>query len=407
MWQNRDFRKLFTANLVSSFGSQITLLALPLTAISLLQATPLQLGILATCGTLPYLLLSLPAGAMVDRLRRRPILVACDVGRAAILSGVPLLVLLGWLRIEHLYLAAFLTGTFSMIYDISEESYLPSVIAEKELVQGNSQLAAIDASAEMAAPLFAGGLVQVLTAPFAVLVDALSFLWSALWIGRIRKQEAKPAPAPRAHFWREVREGLGYLLRHPLLRPPLLTGLQWQFFGGMKDALLILFLVDTLNLPPVAFGLVYAVGSFSGLVATRFSPRLTEKFGPGPVVIGAALILGIGWLFLPLAGGGPWAAFGIISLGMLLAGAGNMTWNVTTASLTQTITPNRLLGRVNASDRFITWGALPLGSLVGGWLAQQTDVRTAMLLAGVGVCLGVLWVWFSPLRRLRKFPKEG
>jgi MFS family permease len=406
MWQNLDVRRLWIANTVSSLGTQITALALPLTAITTLSASPSQMGILTACGTLPYLLVGLPAGVWIDRLRRRPILILADVGRAAVLALIPLLAVLGTLQIEHLYLIAFLAGTLSLFYDVTEEAYLPAIVGREQLVESNSRLAAIDTTAELAAPIFASGLVQLLTAPIAVAVDAVSFLWSAFWLSHIRQSEAKPTTYVQASLWQEMREGLAYLLHQPLLRAPMLTGIQWQLFGGMTDALLILYLTETLRLPPVAVGLMYAVGSSSALAATYFSGRLTQRFGPGPTTIGAALLLSIGWLMIPLAVGTPWIAFGIIALGMLLAGAGNLLWNVTTTSVTQTIAPDRLLGRVNASGRFLAWGALPIGSLIGGWLAEQWGLRTTLLLSCGGGLFGVLWVWFSPLRTLYRFPNS-
>ncbi|MFH2103725.1 MAG: MFS transporter [Chloroflexota bacterium] len=405
MWKNIDYRRLWIANSVSSLGSQITFLALPLTAITLLHASPVQMGILTACGTLPFLIVSLPAGVWVDRLQRRPILITADIGRAILLGMIPLLALLGILHIKHLYLVAFLTGILSLLYDVTEETYLPAIVGSEHLVEGNSQLAAIDTTAEMTAPVIAGGLVQVLTAPIAIAIDAVSFLWSAFWLSRIQQQESKPAPIRQGGVWQEIREGIAYLVHNPLLRPSMLTGIQWQLFGGMTDALLILYLAVTLHLPPITIGLVYAVGSLSALVTTNFSKNATKKFGPGPITIGAALLLGIGWLIVPLAFGTSWMAFGMIAVGMLIAGAGNMLWNVTTTSITQTITPNRLLGRVNASSRFLTEGALPVGALIGGWLAEQWGLRPALLLSCSGVFLGVLWVWYSPLRSLCSFPK--
>jgi MFS family permease len=406
MWQNLDFRRLWIANTVSSLGTQVTSLALPLTAITTLSASPGQMGILTACGTLPYLLVGLPAGVWIDRLRRRPILILADVGRAAVLALIPLLAVLGTLQIEHLYLIAFLAGTLSLFYDVTEEAYLPAIVGREQLVEGNSRLAAVDTTAALAAPIFAGGLVQLLTAPIAVAVDAVSFLWSAFWLSRIRQSEAKLAADVQAGLWQEMREGLTYLLHQPLLRAPMLTGIQWQLFGGMTDALLILYVTETLHLPPIAVGLMYAVGSLSALAATYFSSRLTQRFGPGPITIGAALLLGVGWLVIPLAVGTPWVAFGLVAIGMLMAGAGNLLWNVTTTSVTQTITPDRLLGRVNASGRFLAWGALPIGSLIGGWLAEQSGLRPTLLLACVGVLFGGVWVWFSPLRTLYRFPNS-
>jgi MFS family permease len=406
MWRNLNFRKLWIANSVSSFGTQVTVLALPLTAVTFLHASPVQMGILTACGTLPYLIASLPTGVWVDRLRRRPILIVADISRAVILGMIPLLAVFGILRIQHLYLAAFLTAMLSLFYDVAEGTYLPMLIGREQLMEGNSQLAMIDTTAELTAPAIAGGLVQLLTAPIAIAIDAISYLWSAFWLGRIRQQESKPAHDRQSNVWQEIREGIAYLVHNPLLRPSILTGMQWQLFGGMKDALLILFLAEILRLPPVTIGLVYAIGSLSGLVATRLSNKAVQRFGPGPVMIGAAFLVGIGWLIVPLAVGTPWMAFGVITVGMLIAGAGNMLWNVTTSSVTQAITPNQLLGRVSASDRFLTEGALPVGALIGGWLAEQWGLRFALLLSCSGVFLGAVWVCFSPLRTFHRLPNN-
>jgi hypothetical protein len=402
--RNLDYRKLWLANLVSSFGSQITFLALPLTAVTWLAASPIQMGLLAACGTLPFLLLSLPAGVWVDRLPRRPVLIASDVGRALILGSLPLLAVFDLLRMETLYLAAFASGVFSLLYDITEEAYLPAVLDHDQLVAGNSQLAAIDSAAELAAPLIAGGLVQLLTAPIAIAVDAASFLWSAGWLSRIQKPEPLPQHRTGSSLWKEARQGLEFLIRHPLLRPPVLAGVQWQLFGGMLDALLILYLVEILHLPPLAVGLLYALGSFSALVVARFTQRAAQFFGPGPLIIRAGALLGAGWLVVALAGGSSWSAFALLAPGMLAAGAGNLLFNATSTALTQAATPSRLLGRVNASDRFFTSGALPVGALLGGWLGEVWGLRPAVILAGCGLLLGAAWLYWSPLRHLARMP---
>jgi MFS family permease len=406
MWVNRDFRRLWTANLVSSFGTQVTALALPLVAIAFLRASPMQMGVLTACGTLPYLLVGLPAGVWVDRLRRRPLLIAADLGRAVILASIPLLAVLDALHMVQLYLAAFLVGLLSLLYDVAEEAYLPAIIGRAELVEGNSRLAAIDSSAQLAAPVFAGGLVQWLTAPFAVAVDAVSFLFSAFWLSRIQRREAFPIQAAQRHLWQEMRAGMSYLLHHPLLRPSTLTGLQMQLTGGVIDALLLLYLVETLHLSPMAISLMFAFASMAGLTSTLFSGNVIQRFGFGPTVIGSALMIGVGWLAVPLAGLAPAFTFGVIATGALVFGAGNTISNVATASLTQTVTPNQLLGRVNASGLFLTSGVLPLGSLLGGWLGEQWGLLPTLWAACAGLVLAALWVWYSPLRHLHHLPPE-
>ena len=403
---NPDFHKLWVANTVSRVGSQITFVALPLTAVVLLKAAPLQMGILTACGTLPYLLLGLPVGVWVDRLRRLPLLINADIGRALLLATIPLLTTLGKLSIEYLYLLAFITGILTLIYDVTEEAYLPAIVEDEHLLESNSQLETINSMAQLLAPVIAGGLVQLLTAPIAILIDSASFGWSAFWLKRIKKQEAEPTATQHDNLWLEIQDGLSFLLHNPILRPSLLTGLQWQLFGGMTDAIIILYLVEILHLPPAAIGLMYATGSFSGLVVSNFTHKAVTKFGLGRTLIISAIILGFGWLFIPLAIGTSWIAFIMIATGMLFVGAGNTMWNILTSSISQAVTPNRLLGRVNASGLFLTWGALPVGSLIGGWLAEQWGLRSTLLLACGGILFGTFWVLFSPLRLLLKMPDK-
>lgn len=404
MWKNLDYRKLWIANSLSSLGSQITFLALPITAIGLLSASPAQMGLLTAFGTLPYLVLGLLVGVWVDHLPRRPILMMADLGRAGLLLIVPALALLGILRIEHLYFVAFLIGTLSLFYDVTQETYLPAILGQEHLVDGNSSIAAVETVAELTAPAVAGGFVQLLTAPLAITVDSLTFLWSAFWISRIQKKEEQSLLQKRNNLWQEIRAGLNFLLRNPFLRPTVLTGIQWQLFGGMIDALLILYLVKDLNLPALAIGLVYAVGSLSALIAARYTNRLIKKVGLGTVIILSTLLLGIGWFILPLAVGTSWTAFSIIAAGMLIVGIGNMLWNITIITITQTITPNQLLGRVNASKQFLTYGALPLGAIIGGWIAEQWGLRTGLFVACLGILLGGIWVWTSSLKSLSSLP---
>jgi MFS family permease len=399
LWHHLPFRRLWMAKLVSSLGSQITFVALPLAAVLVLEASARQMGILTAAGTLPYLLLGLPAGAWVDRLPRRAVLVAADLGRALVLVSVPLAAIMGVLRIELLYLVAFLSGVGTLAFDVAEEAFLPSLVTRDRLVEGNSRLAAIDSVVTIAGPGAGGGLVQLLGAPLAILSDVVSFLASALLLRGIRITGAPSVPAPaRANLWVEVGEGLRFLARQPLLRAVTATSATMQLFGGMFNALLALFLTRELGLPGAALGLLYAAGSASGLAAALAATRLTRRLGLGRVIVAAALAIGAGWLIVALAGDGLGRTVATLGAGILLAGMGNALYNINAASLAQTITPGHLLGRVNASRLFLAWGALPLGALLGGYLGQAIGLRPTVLLAGTGLASGCLWVFFSPVR---------
>ena len=397
LWHHPPFRRLWLAKLVSSLGSQITFVALPLAAVLVLEASARQMGILTAAGTLPYLLLGLPAGAWVDRLPRRAVLNAADLCRALVLASVPLAAILGLLRIELLYLVAFLSGVGTLAFDVAEEAFLPSLVERGQLVEGNSRLAAIDSVMTIAGPGAGGGLVQLLGAPLAIVADILSFLASALLLRGIRVAGKPSAPA-RANLWLEVGEGLRFLARQPLLRAVTATSATMQLFGGMFNALLALFLTRELGLPGAALGLLYAAGSASGLAAALAATRLTRRLGLGRVIVAAALAIGAGWLIVALAGDGLGRTVATLGAGILLAGMGNALYNINAASLAQTITPGHLLGRVNASRLFLAWGALPLGALLGGYLGQAIGLRPTVLLAGAGLASGCLWVFFSPVR---------
>jgi predicted MFS family arabinose efflux permease len=282
------------------------------------------------------------------------------------------------------------------------------LVEHDQLVEGNSRMAAIDSVATIAGPSLGGGLVQALTAPIAIAVDVVSFVASGLLLSTIRAVESTSVPSQRrANLRAEIGEGLRFVLQHPLLRAVVGTSSTMQLFGGMFNALLALFLTRELELPPAALGLMYAMGSASGLVGAAFAERLTKRLGVGRVIVAAASAIGIGWLVVSTARSTPAAAFTAIGGGILVAGVGNTLYNINTASLSQAIAPDRLLGRVNATKLFIGWGALPIGSLAGGFLGETLGLRTTVLVAGIGLASGFLWVALSPVRGLISFEPSG
>lgn len=402
LWKHPDFLKLWSAKTISWLGSHVSFLAVPLTAVLLLEATPFQMGILIAAETAPYLLFSLFIGAWVDRLKRRPLLVMANLGRGLFAFGIPLLALSNGLSIETLILLAFLIGILTVVVDVAEEAYLPALIGREQLVEGHSKLSATSSATEMIGPGVAGALVQWVSAPIAIAFNAFSFLISGVLLLLIQAEEPPPIRSEdRAGIWAEVRDGLDFTFRHTILRPIIATSVTLQLFGGMIDALLMLYVTRDLGLPPIFVGLIYIMGSLSGLIAAAAAERLIAYSGIGSVTIISAAMIGVGWLIIPVAGAMLETPMIPILVGMLITGAGNTLFNITSQSLKQTLTPDQMLGRVNSSSLFLGMGVLPAGALVGGALATELGAETTLLVAGFGLMFGWFWVFFSPLRAMR------
>jgi MFS family permease len=403
LWRHSDFMKLWAGQTISLFGSHIGGGALRYTAILILGATPLQLSLLSAAQMLPMLLLGLLAGVWVDRLRRRPILIAADLGRGLLLLSVPLAYLLGVLRIEQLYLVAALAGALAIVFEVAYGAFLPSVVGRERLVEGNSKLGASDSVAEIAGPPAGGALVQLISAPLAIIFDAISFLASALTIGLIGAPE--PAPVARRSqpsLRHDLAEGLRTVLQNPLLRALLGVGVTLNLFGNIIGTLYDLYLIRDLGMSPAIVGLTVGVGGVSALVGAFAAGPAVARFGVGPTLGGALALHITTAALLPLAHG-PWA------LPMIMAGqAGDILFAIyfiNETSLRQAITPQRLLGRVHATFRFVTTGAGLLGALLGGVLGELIGPRAAIAIGALGVCSACLWVFGSPLRRLRVAPE--
>jgi MFS family permease len=401
LWRHRPFVTFWSAATISLFGSQITLLALPLTAVLILHASAGQMGLLTALEMLPALGLSLFAGVLVDRLHRRPLLVAADLGRAALLALVPLAALLGMLRMELLYPIALLNGALNLVADLAAGAFLPALVAREQLIEANSRLATSTSVAEVAGPGLASFCVQILTAPFALVLDVLSFLVSGLLLRSLRVVE--PPPSTEQHnILREMRAGLQIILREGMLRPIALTSLTMNLFGGAFDALVILYFSQALGLTPLAIGTIFTVGSIGSVAGAILSARLTRWLGMGPAIIGGAILIGMGWSAIPLASGPLPLLLIILSGGRVISGMGNTIYNLVSTSLSQHILPEQMLGRYRASLSFIGIGFLPLGAALGGVVGSVIGLRPALAIAAVGIATGFLWVWCSPLRRLRQ-----
>jgi MFS family permease len=404
LWGHADFMRLWSAQTISQFGSQVTLLALPLAAIVVLDASAFEVAALSAAEGAPWLLFSLPVGAWVDRVLRKPILVVADVGRALVLLSVPLAYALDALTIWQLYAVGFAAGVLTVFFDVAYQSYLPSLVERSQLEEGNSKLEVSRSGAQLAGPGVAGALVDLVTAPVAILVDALSFLASAAWLSRIEREERIEARGvERTRLAAEILEGLRFVARDPYLRPSMVYVAAFNFFTNVIFAIFLVYAVRRLDLSPAVIGLVLAIGSLGFLVGAFLAPRVSARLGVGTTMIGAAAVAGLALFLIPLAPPSNAIPF-LIASGVIVDFA-VVLYNVTGISLFQAITPDRLLGRMNASRRFVVWGVLPLGSLAGGALASTIGLRETLFVGAAGASLGFLPLLFSPLRSVERIPE--
>ena len=405
LWRHPDFVKLWSAETVSQFGTQFTQLALPLVAIDVLHVSAFEVAALTTVEFLPFLLVSLPAGVWVDRLRRRPILVVGDVSRALLLGSVPVAYWLGALTMAQLYVVGFLVGIATVFFDVAYQSYLPALVERQQLIDGNAKLEISRAAAQLGGPGLAGIAIDFLRAPAALAFDAVSFVGSALFIFRIRKHERAPArDAQSPRMREELREGLRYVFRHPFLKNIAACTALFNFWGNMGFAVLLVFARRELHLSPLAIGLAFTLSNIGPLLAAFNANRISSRFGVGRTIIGASIIGAPTFLVIPFAPEGN-AALALLIPAFIVGGLSNVIYNVTQVSLRQAITPARLQGRMNSVMRFIVWGTIPLGSIIGGVLASTIGVQKTLIVSGIGCFMPFLPVLFSPVRRIESMPE--
>jgi MFS family permease len=407
LWHHTEFVKLWSGQTISQFGTQVSMLAIPLTAALVLNATPAQMGFLAAFEFAPFLLLSLFAGVWVDRLRRKPILVVADVGRALFLASIPLAGVLHVLTMEQLYGVAVLTGILTVFFDVAYQAYLPALVARDQLVEGNSKLEVSRSVAQIAGPGLAGALVQLTSAPTAVLVDALSYVASVISLLMIHVHEPEPIRAQDRPIWDELREGLGVVLGNPLLRSIAgCTGTS-NLFGNAMQAVYVLYLTRELGLAPAAIGLIFAVSGPGALIGALLAGPAADRFGLGRTIIGSIFIGGMANLLIPLAGGSPVVTTGVLMVAQFFAGVSNPVYNINQVSLRQAITPDHLQGRMNASMRFLVWGTIPIGALLGGALGEVFGLWPTIVAMVLADLLAPAWVLFSPVRQLKGQPSPA
>ena len=386
LWRHRDFLKLWAGQAISQTGSRISREGIPLTAVLLLGATPLQMGYLSGASAGAVLLFGLLAGAWSDRLRRRPVMIAADLARAGLLATIPLAALAGRLTLHHLYAVAALTGILTVWFDAGYQAYLPALLDREDLVEGNGKLAMSDSAAEIVGPGLTGILVQWLTAPMAIALDAASFVVSAASLAWIGHREPPKARVAGGNIAAEIAEGLRVSWTNPVLRALLLRTATASFFLGFIASLYMVFAIRELRLTPALLGLVISVGGFSSLLGAWVNDRLVRRFGIANTFLVAAIATGFTAVLPPLAGGPVLLAAGQVF---------DMSWsvyNINEISIRQSAAPEAVLGRVNSAMHLLYAGLLPLGSLAGGALAQYAGMRVSMLTGAAGVMVSTLWL---------------
>jgi MFS family permease len=404
---NRDFVNFWVGETLSLFGTQVTALALPLTAVLTLHATAPQLGILRFSQFVPFLLLTLLFGVWADRRRRLSLMVCANGARAALIGVVPVLAILHQLNLELLYGLVFAIGTFTVLFDVCWMSVLPTLVSdEDQLVEANSKVGASYSAAEVAGPGLAGVLIQVLTAPVALVIDACSYvvaLISLVYIRGVEKVPDPPASGERG-LARELASGLRLVVGNPYLRVIAILGGAFNFFFMFTESIFVLYAVRSLSFGPALLGVVLSASAVGGLIGTVAAPRLTRRFPLGAVYTMAIVVGFWALLLIPAATGPTWLLAITFIVAFLLITTGIGVANVVSISLRQRVTPDRMMGRMTAAMRMVMYGLGAPGALVGGFLAASLGLRPALLVAAVGSCLSVLPLPFSPIPRLRALP---
>ena len=404
-----DFLKLWTAETISVFGSAITQLALPLIAATTLNVTPFEFGLLTTIEFLPFILFSLPAGVWVDRLRRRPILIAADLGRALAIASIPIAFYFDALTIWQLYLVGFANGILTVFFDVAYQSYLPSVVERDQLLDGNSKLEVTRSASQILGPGLAGILIGAFKAPFAMILDAISYFVSAIFLTWIRRPEPpieahdEVAQGPRPSMRSEIAVGLRYVTGHRWLRNIAATTGTSNFFSNVVTAILILYLVDERGLGPEAIGFAFSVASVGFLIGALTTNRLTERVGVGRMLVASAI--GFSVSNLPIAFAPDQLIWPALAISGFVGGFCSTAWNINQVSLRQAITPPRMQGKMNATMRFIVWGTIPLGAIIGGALGGIIGLHATIIVGAIGGLFAFVPVTFSSARSITTMPE--
>ncbi|MGH3712089.1 MAG: MFS transporter [Micromonosporaceae bacterium] len=392
-----DYRRFWAASTVSVFGTHVTTLALQILVVVTLRASGLELGLVNAARWLPYLLFGLVAGVLVDRYRRRPVLIGTDVGRAVLLCGIPALYFLELLTLPVLAAFVAVFGLLSLLFDAADQAYLPQLVPADRLTSAYARLEQSDSVAQTAGPLLAGVLVKAVGAPLAILVDAVSYLWSAILLATIRRPEPPPPPAAERHLWRELREGLSWVYGHRMLAPMALTTHGWFLCHSLLTVAFVVYVTRDLNLGALGLGIAYACGGAGAVLGGALAGWAGRRFDAGRTKVGAEAVTPLTWLLVPFAGPGPYAlvlvcvAQFLFWIAMGIKGPNEMSYR-------QCVTPDGLRGRMNATMRSLNRAAIVVGAPLGGLLADTAGVRTALWVGIAGFAVVAVALAVSPFR---------
>lgn len=402
LWQHADFVRLWIGSTVSGFGSQITFLALPLAAVLALDATPLQMGLLAAAGSVPALMFGLGTGVWVDRVKKRPVMIVADYGRAILICTVPVAAIFQLLNIWRLYFVAFAMGTFNMLFTVANRSMLPTLVGRDELVEANGKLEVGRSSAQVVGPGIAGVLIRAFNAPIALIVDAVTFVVSAVAIQTIRAPEPKPSPSNEGgSFIREAQAGLKLIAQSDILLPIAVVVAGLSIFNAMFEAVWLLYVSKSLGIGAFAFGVMFSVSSVGFLVGAFVATRVIQGIGVGRTLALGVVLAGMSDMATPLAGGSVVAVLMMLTLAMFVFGIGATVFNVSQVSLRQAFTPTRLQGRMHGAMNSLEVGLVPIGALIGGLLGGAIGLRPTLFISAAGEMAGIIWLLFTPVWNVR------
>jgi MFS family permease len=408
LWRHRDFILLWSGQTVSEMGSAVTQLALPLVAVVVLKATTFQVGLLTAASTLAFALIALPAGAIVDRHAKRRIMIACDLARLVIIGSVPVAWAAGVLTLAQLYVVALAAGVFTVFFDVSYQSYLPSLLAREHLVDANGKFGATQSFAQLVGPGLGGGLVGAFGAAGSMAADAISYAVSVASLLGIRAREEPSRRTETEGVQRslrsEIAEGLTFVIRHPILRKVVACTGTANLFSSISTAVEIIFLIRVLHVRPAYTGLIFALAAVGGVLGGVLAGRVAGWIGSARVIWFSILVLSLPQILAALAEPG-WA-IALYPIGFAFMFFASVVYNVAQVSYRQAVTPPRLMGRMNAAVRWIVWGTMPIGAVIGGALGTAIGIRPTLWIGFVGSWAAGFWVYFSPLRRVRDIPRS-
>ncbi|MET8760485.1 MFS transporter [Lentzea sp. NPDC004782] len=405
LWGHPDFRRLWLGDTISQFGASIGSTVIPLLAAGVLNATPFEMGLLAAASMMAFLVIGLPAGVWVDRMRRKPLMIAMDVVRATLMLSVPVAWWLGLLGLPQLIVVSLAVGVCTVFFDVAYQSYLPSLVGRGQLLEGNSKLQASLQVAEASGPAVGGYAAQFLGAANGVLATGLGYLSSAFFLVRIKTVEPAPERHADPHLRREIAEGLRFVFGNVTLRRIVACTGTSNFFHGVQSAVMILFLLDVARLSEGTAGLLLSAGGIGGVIGAGLAHRIGLLVGQARMIWLIPLLTWPFALLLPFASAG----WGLVlpMIGQAVTVSGIVVYNIGQVSYRQAICPDHLLGRMNASIRWVVWGSTPLGALLGGGLGSWIGIVPTLWVALTGSVGGMAWVLLSPLRTMRDLPSAA